>query len=92
MMPDLSVGLNTDFGNFMNHLEDMESRLKSIAYFNGENVDNWRRLIKQQDGHVAGLYAKCCNAFAVRRIEENPASLRLIIKLSCVYLRKNTVV
>ena len=88
MQPDFSLGLNTDFGNFMNHLEDVENRLKSIVYSSGENVDNWRSPIKQEDGHAVGLYAKCRNAFAIRTIEENSASLRLTIKLSCVYFAK----
>ena len=72
----------------MNHLEDVENRLKNIVYNAGENVDNWRSPIKMEDGHSEGLYAKCRNAFALRTIEENSASLRLTIKMSCVYFAK----
>ena len=72
----------------MNHLEDVENRLKSIVYSSGENVDNWRSPIKQEDGRVVGLYAKCRNTFAVRIMEENLTSLRLTIKLSSIYFAK----
>ena len=41
-----------------------------------------------EDGHNKGLYAKCHNAFALRVIEENSASLRLTIKMTCVYFAK----
>ena len=89
MRPDFSLGRNAEFGAFMNHLEDVENRLKSIVYSAGENVDNWRSPIKMEDGHSAGLYAKCHNAFALRTIEENSSSSRLTIKMSCVYFSKD---
>ena len=88
MMPDFSLGLNTDFDNFMNHLEDVENRMKNILYSSGENVDNWCSLIKQEAGHAVGLYAKCSNVFALKTIEENRASLRLTIKLRSVYFAR----
>ena len=88
MMPDFSLGLNTDFGNFMNHLEDVENILKSIVYSSGENLDNWHRPIKQVAGHAVGVYAKYRNAFAMKTIENNAASLRVTIKVSCEYFAK----
>jgi hypothetical protein len=88
MMPDFSLGMNTDFGNFMSHLEDVENRLKNIVYSSGENVDNWRSPIKQEDGHAVGLSAKCRNTFTIRTMQENPTSVRLTIKLSSIYFAK----
>ena len=86
--PDYSVGRNAEFGAFMNHLEDVENHLKNIVYSASENVDNWHSPIKMEDGHSAGLCAKYRNTFALRTIKENSASLRLTIKMSCVYFSR----
>ena len=72
----------------MDQLEDVENCLKNIVYNAGENVDNWCSPIKMEDGHSKGLDAKYHNAFALRTIEDNSASLRLTIKISCVYFEK----
>ena len=48
MRPNFSTGQNEEFGAFMNHLEDVENRLKNIVYNAGENVDNWRSPIKME--------------------------------------------
>ena len=69
----------------MSHLEAVENRLKNIVYSGGENVDNWHSPIKQEDSHAVGLYAKCCNTFDKRTMQENSTSVRLTIKLSSIY-------
>ena len=46
MRPDFSLGCNAEFGAFVNHLEDVENRLKTIVYGLGENVDSWCSPIK----------------------------------------------
>ena len=93
LSPNAPDGTNVEypaqFIAFIDHLDQISNRLKTMLEKEQYSVENWNTPFIEEDGNLQGVYVKVKNPCVRNLINQGGINLKCTIKLTCAYFTRD---